>query len=157
MGFFPATPVCVFRKMAGIIGNIGTFNEHLEQWSAFSECFNYFVSTLDIPGDKVVDAFLYVMCPKTFILLRDLLQPVKQGTKTYQAIVDVQTQLFLPKPFVIAKRFRFYRLKQEEGEFVTMFVSALRKLAQHCDFGPALNANLRDRQVQYVGNEAPQN
>lgn len=86
------------RKMAGVIGNIGPFDEHVEQWSAYSERFEYFVSANDIPDAKVVPTFLSVMGPKTFNLLRDLLQPDKPGTKTHQEIVNILAQHYSPKP-----------------------------------------------------------
>lgn len=48
---------------------------------------------------------------------------------------------------VIAEILRFHRYNQEEGESVTMFVAALRRLAIHCDFRETLNYTLRDRLV----------
>nr|XP_061786525.1 uncharacterized protein K02A2.6-like [Nerophis lumbriciformis] len=96
------------------------------------------------------------MGPKTFNLLRDLLQPTKPGTKTYAETVDVLTQHFSPKPLMLAERFGFHRRNQEEGESVTMFVAALRKLAEHCEFGQGLNDALRDRLVLGLRNEAAQ-
>nr|XP_061833859.1 uncharacterized protein K02A2.6-like [Nerophis lumbriciformis] len=142
--------------MAGVVGNIGPFDEHVEQWSAYAERFDYFVLANDIANDKVVPTFLSVMGPKTFNLLRDLLQPTKPGTKTHAETVDVLTQHFSPKPLMLAERFRFHRRNQEEGESVTMFVAALRKLAEHCEFGQGLNDALRDRLVLGLRNEAAQ-
>ncbi|KAL0193255.1 hypothetical protein M9458_011551 [Cirrhinus mrigala] len=87
------------------------------------------------------------MGPKTFTLLRNLLQPEKPGEKTYEQIVNTLKAHFSPKPLVIAERFRFHRRNQLEGETVTMFVAVLKKLAEHCEFGDALNDTLRDRLV----------
>ena len=88
-----------------------------------------------ITDEKLVPTFLSIMGPKTFNLLRDLLQPVKPGSKTYEEIVDILTNHLSHKPLVIAERFRFHKRGQEEGESDTMFMAARRKLAEHCEFG----------------------
>lgn len=117
--------------MAGVVGNIGPFDENVEQWSSYSERFDYFVLANGIANHKIVPTFLAVMGPKTFNLLRDLLQPTKPGEKTYAEIVKVLSEHYSPKPLLIAERFRFHKRDQEEGESVLMFVAALRKLAEH--------------------------
>uniref|UniRef100_A0A8C2AUS2 CCHC-type domain-containing protein n=1 Tax=Cyprinus carpio TaxID=7962 RepID=A0A8C2AUS2_CYPCA len=126
---------------------MGHFDESSEQWSAYTERFEYFVAANDITEEKVVPTFLSVMGPKTFILLRNLLQPEKPGEKTYDQIVNTLKAHFSPKPLVIAGRFRFHRRNQLEGETLTIFVAVLKKLAEHCEFGDALNDTLQDRLV----------
>lgn len=138
--------------MAGIIGSIGPFDESAEQWSVF----DYLVMANGIDDDKLVPTFLSMIGPKTFNLLRNLLQPAKPGSKTYKDIVVTLTNHFSSKPLVIAERFWFHRRNQEEGESVTMFVAALRKLAKYCDFKDVLNDTLRDRLVCGLRNEAAQ-
>uniref|UniRef100_A0A3B3Q7L2 CCHC-type domain-containing protein n=1 Tax=Paramormyrops kingsleyae TaxID=1676925 RepID=A0A3B3Q7L2_9TELE len=140
--------------MAGLIGSIGPFDKSIEQWSSYTERFGYFVAANGISDDKIVPTFLSVIGPKTFNLLRNILQPVKPGSKTHKELVDTLTNHFSPKPLVIAERFRFHRRNQEEGESVTMFVAALRKLAEHCEFRG--NDALRDRLVCGLKNEATQ-
>ena len=142
--------------MAAIIGSIGTFDERIAQWSSYTERFGYFAVANGITDEKLVLTFLSIMGPKTFNLLRDLLQPVKPGSKTYEEILDILTNHLSPKPLVIAERFRFHKRGQEEGESVTMFMAALRKLAEHCEFGDGLNDTLRDRLVCGLRNEAVQ-
>jgi len=142
--------------MAGVIGNIGPFDESVEQWTCYTERFDYFITANEIADAKLVPTFLTIMGPKTFNLLRNLLQPAKPGTKTYREIVDILSHHFSPKPLVIAERFRFHRRSQEESESVTMFVAALRKLAEHCEFRDTLNDTLRDRLVCGLINEAAQ-
>lgn len=100
--------------------------------------------------------FLSVIGPKTFNLLRSLLQPSKPGNKSFTESVHTLTKHFSLKPLVIAERFRFHKRNQEEGESVTMFVASLRKLAEHCEFKDVLNNTLRDRLVCGLRNEAAQ-
>lgn len=133
--------------MASVFGNMGPFDESSEQWSSYTERFEYFVAANAITEEKVVPTFLSVMGPKTYTLLRNLLQPEKPGEKTYDQIVSTLKAHFSPKPLVIAERFRFHRRNQLEGETVTVFVAVLKKLAEHCEFGDVLNDTLRDRLV----------
>lgn len=142
--------------MAGVIGSVGPFDENVEQWSSYTERFGYFVQANGIEDEKVVPTFLSVIGPKTFNLLRNLVQPATPGSKTFKEIVDNLTNHFSPKPLVIAERFRFHKRNQEEGESVPMFVAALRKLAEHCEFKDVLNDTLRDRLVCGLRNEAAQ-
>lgn len=51
--------------MAGVIGSIGPFDESIEQWSSYTERFDYFVVANGISDDKIVPTFLSVMGPKT--------------------------------------------------------------------------------------------
>ena len=141
------TPFNQEQKMAGVIGSIGPFDESTEQWGSYTERFEYFVEANGIEDVKLVPTFLSVMGPKTFNLLRSLVQPAKPGGKTFEEIVDTLTKHFSPKPLVIAERFRFHKRNQEEGESVNMFVASLRKLAEYCEFKDALNDALRDRLV----------
>lgn len=90
--------------MAGFTVSIGPFDESMEQWSAYMECFNYFVAANEIANGKVVPTFWSVMGPKTFNLLRNLLQLGKPDTKTYGEIVNILTKHFSPKPLVIAEK-----------------------------------------------------
>lgn len=87
--------------MAGVIGSIGPFDESMEQWSSSTECFGYFVMANGIQDDKLVPIFLSVIGPKTFNLLRNLLQPAKPCSKTLQEIVDTLTDRFSLKPQVM--------------------------------------------------------
>lgn len=70
--------------MAGDIVSLEPVDESVEQWSSYTQCFNYFVTANGIADDKIVPTFLSVMGPKFFNLLCNLLQPVKPGMKNIQ-------------------------------------------------------------------------
>lgn len=143
--------------MAGVVGNIGPFDDTVEQWSAYTERFEFFVLANGISAEKKVATFLTVMGAKTFNVFRALIQPKKPGEFTYDNIVKTLSEHFSPKPLMIAERFRFYKRNQEEGETVTMFVAALRKLAEHCEFTEdTLKDAIRDRLVCGLRSEAAQ-
>ena len=135
---------------------MGPYDEREEQWSSYTERFACFVEANSIEDGKLVPTFLSVVGPKTFNLLRCLVQPDKPASKTYDSIVATLAAHFAPKPLLIAERFRFHKRNQEEGESVTVFVAALRKLAEHCEFNNVLNDTIRDRLVCGLRSEAAQ-
>ena len=59
--------------------------------------------------------------------------------------MDALTAHLVPKPIVIAERFRFHKRNQMEGEKFKSYVAVIQKLAEHCDFGTSLSDTLRDR------------
>lgn len=75
--------------MAGIVGNIGQFDESIEQGTSYTERFQYFVLVNYIDDDNTVLTVFSVMGPKTCNLLVSLLQPDRTGNKTYRDIVEI--------------------------------------------------------------------
>lgn len=112
--------------MAGLIGSIGSFDESIEQWSAYTERFDYFVLANEIKEGAIVPTFLSVMGVQTFNLLQSLTQPDKPGDKSYQEIVRLLKDHYSPKPLIIAERFRFHKRNQQDGESISQFVAVLK-------------------------------
>ena len=52
-----------------------------------------------------------------------------------------------PKPSVIMRRFRFNTCVRQEGESITAYVTRLRDLASHCEYGDSAKELIRDRLV----------
>lgn len=53
-------------KIAALVENIGPFEENTEQWSSYTESFEYFVLANKIIDDVLVPMFLSVMGGKTY-------------------------------------------------------------------------------------------
>ena len=70
--------------------------------------------------------------------------------------MEVLKRHYEPKPLVIAQRFEFHRRQQETEEGVAKFVSELRRLTRHCEFGAYLDEALRDRFVCGLRSKAMQ-
>lgn len=94
--------------MAALVGTIRPFDENAEQWSSYTERFEYFAIANKIQDNVMVPTFLSVMGGKTFNLLRSLVQPAKPGDKSFQEIATILRNHYSPKPLVIAERFRFH-------------------------------------------------
>ena len=61
-----------------------------------------------------------------------------------------------PKPSVIVQLYQFNSCQHSTSEAVAEYVAALRKLAEHCNFGDILDEMLRDRLVCGIANAAVQ-
>jgi len=76
--------------------------------------------------------------------------------KDFDELVSTLKGEFEPKPLIIAERFNFHRRQQAKGESVAEYISELRKLTLHCEFGSYLNEALTDRFVCGLRSEATQ-
>ena len=92
--------------MSGIVGNIGQFDGTIEQWSSYSERFEYFVLVNYMVEDNIVLKVFSVMGPKTSNLLVSLLHPDRTGNKAYGDIVEILKGHVSPEPLVNTERFR---------------------------------------------------
>ena len=132
----------------GLLGHIGQFDPVVEQWPQHVERFKQFFVVNDITGEeKAVKrraTFLSVVGCSTYNLLRSLIAPAKPTDKTFEQLVEVLSTHYSMKPTEIMQRFRFNSCKRQEGETIANYVAELRRLAEFCNYGDALNKMLRD-------------
>jgi len=102
-----------YLKTAALTGSIGPFKENTEQWSSYTEWFDYFALANKIKADVIVPTSLSVMEGKTYNLLSG------PGDKSCDEMVTILGNHYSPKPLIIAERFRFHKRNQEEGESVS--------------------------------------
>jgi hypothetical protein len=107
----------------------------------------------DIAEDKKVPALLTLLGGKTYSLLRNLTAPKKPKEKDYTTLVNLLRDHLMPKPIVIAERFRFHKRNQLQCDSVNAYIAELRKLTEFCEFGLHLNDTLRDRFVCGLRND----
>ena len=94
-------------------------------------------------ADKKKSAFLAVIRPATYTLVRNLVSPDKAGEKSYDKATT---------PSEMTQRARFNSRIRKPGENVATFVSELRSLAEFCTFGTSLEDMLRDRLICGINN-----
>ena len=134
--------------MATLIGQVEAFQPGVDDWEQYTERLGqYFAANGIEDDDKKLAVFLTVVGAKTYTLLSDLLAPEKPATKSYIELVEVLKTHLKPKPVIIAERFHFHQRGQKEGESVSSYMAALRRLANRCAFGTHLEEALRDRFV----------
>lgn len=122
--------------------------DNKEPWLSYTERVDAFFNANGIEDDeKKKWIFLSTVGTSTYATLRSLLAPAKPKEKKYKELMATLSSHFSPPPSEIAESFRFNTRVQLENESVATFVAELRQMAEHCNFGAALNRMLRDRLV----------
>lgn len=129
--------------MAKYLGSIGEYQTE-DDFEDYMEQFDQFCLVNEIENEKKRALFLSSVGSKTYGLIKTLLAPLKPATKTYEELTKLVSEHLIPKPIVIAERYKFYNRKQAEGETVTQFATEQRKLAEKCEFKDFLEQVLRD-------------
>ena len=70
---------------------------------------------------------------------------MKPTDKTYDELVKKLTEHYSPTPSEVMQRFRFNSRSRKTGESVADYLAALRRLAEHCNYGDTLEKMLWDR------------
>ena len=133
-------------------GLLGEFGAGVESIDEYKERFELYCLANAVPiGDEHVARrkaiFLTSVGASTYSLLRTLVRPRQPQDLELDDIIQQLRNHYEPKKIVIAERFRYYKRQQKEGETVTVFLSELRRLAKHCEFGDKLSVALRDQFV----------
>ena len=138
-----------------MLGQMEPFDiEEGEDWPTYIERLEQFFTANDVnTAEKKVATLLTVVGANTYALIKDLVAPNKPAMKELVKILEDHLN---PKPLVISERFKFHQRNQKEGESIAQFLAALRRLAEHCDFGTTLEESLRDRLVCGMSNETIQ-
>ena len=80
----------------------------------------------------------------------DILISFKLSTSQLKQYHTVKTKFdehFVVRRNIIFERAKFSRRRQEDGETVDTFITALHALAEHCDYGTLKDEMIRDRIV----------
>ena len=125
-------------------------------WLAYVERLEQSFTAYGIKEDIRVASFLTVIGQKTYRLLRDITSPVKPAEQPLDTLIKVLTDYLNPKPLIIAERFKFHHRDQREDESIVQYLTALRRLAETCDFQANREESLRDRLVCGMRSEATQ-
>lgn len=96
--------------------------------------------------DYQVNSLVYAMGDKADDILATL-GLSNADKKKYVAVKEAFNKYFICKYNVIYERARFNKRSQEPGESAEAFISAVYKLAEHCQYGPLQDEMIRDRLV----------
>ena len=151
--------VCTFRNIpddsvlvktnmaAALIGNINEFVPGKEDWSTYQKRFEIWLKANKIPNEDRVNVFLAVVGSQAFELLESLKAPADVSELGYDVLVEALVQYYQPVRNEVFERQCFERRNQKEGETISEYVLALKRLARHCSFRETLNERLRDKFV----------
>lgn len=91
------------------------------------------------------------MGASTYEILCDKLAPVEPHSKTYEKVLKLLQEFYLPAPLELAEIFRFQSRKQKESEPIQEFCQALHKLSINCKFGDYLKSAVRNELYNQKG------
>ena len=132
--------------MVTSLGRLPEFSGAVDEWEILAEQLTYYFAAIK-DEDKQRAILLSVCGIATYKLLKTLVAPTALTTKAFAELVQLATDHHHPKPSVIMRRFRFNTCVCEQGESITSFVTRLRDLASHCEYGEPAKELIRDRLV----------
>ena len=120
-----------------------------EEWPKWSRRFERFRQASGLAKEEEesqINTLIYAMGDQA----DDILHSFKLSTtqlKQYHTVKTKFDEHFVVRRNVIFERAKFNQRRQEEGETVDTFITALHALAEHCNFGTLTDEMIRDRIV----------
>ena len=120
-----------------------------EEWPKWSRRFERFRQASGLAKEEEesqINTLIYAMGDQA----DDILNSFKLRTtqlKQYHTVKTKFDEHFVVRRNVIFERAKFNQRRQEEGETVDTFITALHALAEHCNFGTLADEMIRDRIV----------
>ena len=108
---------------------------------------HYFTASGNDDADKKRAILLSTCGTAAYKLLKTLVAPANLSTMSFEDLVKKALEHYNPQPSVIMRRFKFNSSVRQQGESVANFVSRLRDLASHCEYGDSAKELIRDRLV----------
>ena len=106
--------------MSTLLGKIDEFDRLKEEWPQYSECVDHFFTANGIDdADRKKSAFLAMIGPVTYALLRNLVSPDKPGDKSYVELVSLLQEHYNPTPSETVQRSRFHSRFRKQGDTVS--------------------------------------
>ena len=125
-----------------------------EEWTKWIRRFDRFrkVSGLEEkPDETQVNTLIYSMGDEADDILRSFTL-TEENMRKYAPVKEQFDKHFVKRKNVIFERAKFNMRKQEEGEPVDAFITALYALAEYCRYGNLHDEMIRDRIVVGIRN-----
>lgn len=130
-----------------LVGHVGEYVEGREDIASYIERVELYFAANYVEKDHEISTFLSLIGADAYGVLRNMLAPDPPKDRSFEALKEILTAHYSPKPILIAERFKFHRRNQLESESIAQFVVELKRLALKCEFGVFLEEALRDRLV----------
>ena len=129
-------------------GSLTHFEPDKEEWTSYVERLNYYLIANEVKEDAKKCAILMSGCgPTAYKMICTLVDSEMRKTIKYDALIEILTSHFDPKPSSIVQRFKFYNHSRGKGESIPTFVATLHVIAEHCEYGDSLKIMLRNKLV----------
>ncbi|KAG8139529.1 hypothetical protein E2320_002289 [Naja naja] len=128
------------------------FHPSTETWESYINPFDCFLDAADlseISNHRGKGYFLSFCGAVVFDIATALLVPQTVKAVSWEDLQELLSNHYSPKPSRIVRRHAFRRQVQAEGETISTYMAALRKVALHCGFRD-LEDQLLDKLVRGV-------
>ena len=115
---------------------------HPEEWTKWKRCFNQY----SIVSGLQINTMIYCMGDEAEDILASF-ELSEEDAKEFKTVEKKFDDHFNPRRNTIFERAKFNSRKQEDGEPVDVFITALHTLSEHCSYGALRNEMIRDRIV----------
>ena len=125
------------------------FSYKAEEWPQWIRRFERYRLASDLAEKESpvqVNTLIYCLGEKSEDILASFRLSAEDSGK-YDVVKKKFDDYFVIRKNIIFERAKFNRRAQEEGETVDEFVTALNKLAEHCNYGILVEEMIRDRLV----------
>jgi len=142
--------------MAASHGSLGAFDLSGGDWKSYVEQVQLYFTANDIADAAKQRAILLTSCgDSTYRHIKDVLTPQAPTDVSFKTMCDAMAAHLQPEPSEIVQRFRFNTRVRQPHEPISTYVTQLKRLAEHCNFGNTdrLNEMIQDRLVCGIANE----
>ncbi|XP_011859462.1 PREDICTED: uncharacterized protein K02A2.6-like [Vollenhovia emeryi] len=124
--------------------NLEPFDPDKGPWSDWQERLESAFRLHKIAEDLKVDGLLNCLGSTAYSSLKNRLVPKKPCSESYATCTKVLQDFYEPKPNKIAENFKLWTRKQEEGENIQSFITALQKCLINCKLGDFASTTIRN-------------
>ncbi|CAG4973114.1 unnamed protein product [Parnassius apollo] len=134
------------------LGNLPVFDHKTIEWSIFYGKLTQFLRINNVTKEEIKSGILLThLTDETYRLVRNLAYPKTVVSLTYNELVQIVNSHFESKQCSFVDKANFFGATRSPGESLGDCAARLRGLASYCEFGDALETNLRDRFVLGLG------
>ncbi|XP_060805196.1 uncharacterized protein K02A2.6-like [Amyelois transitella] len=133
------------------LGNLPIFDHKVSEWLIFKGKLTQFIKINSVKEENQSGILLTHLDEESYRLLRNLAYPLELDTLGFTRLIELLDSHFKPRQGSFVDKAKFYGASRSPGEKLGDWAARLRGLASYCDFGTALETNLRDRFVLGLG------
>ncbi|XP_060810604.1 uncharacterized protein K02A2.6-like [Amyelois transitella] len=133
------------------LGNLPIFDHKVSEWLIFKGKLTQFIKINSVKEENQSGILLTHLDEESYRLLRNLAYPLELDTLGFTRLIELLDSHFKPRQGSFVDKAIFYGASRSPGEKLGDWAARLRGLASYCDFGTALETNLRDRFVLGLG------
>lgn len=133
--------------MSSVSGRIGEFDVVNGKWALYCDRLQMHFLVNGTEEKLKIPTLISVIGDEAYELMVNLCSPKKPSEMKYTEVVEIMQSHLQPKSSILSERYKFRQCRQRAGQSVAEFVTELKKLSRHCEFGENLNENMRDQFV----------